>query len=91
MFPRHLADFCQDLFPALCQVKRIQAPIIGVGSSFDQSSFLEIVENRYQTAGMYFEFRGQVLLAQSRLCPKYPKNAGIRRRQVKNSQFFSEL
>jgi hypothetical protein len=45
----------------------IQTPIVRVGSSLDESAFLELVQYRYQPAWMNPQSRRQLLLAQSRL------------------------
>ncbi len=67
VLPCHAADLFLGSPTGLCQMKRIQTPVVRIGSALDESPFLKIVQYRYQPAGMNLEPSRQLLLARSRL------------------------
>jgi ABC-type uncharacterized transport system ATPase component len=72
-------------------MKRIQAAVVGIGSPLQETSFFKVIQNRHQAARVDLQLACELLLAQSGGNPQHAQNAGVSRRQVKNSQSLSKL
>ena len=91
MLPGQFAKLLQNFPTTLCQMERIQTPVIRVLSSLHESPFLKIVQDRHQPAGMNLQLCCEFLLAQAGRNAQESQDSGVWRREVKNSQSFSKL
>ena len=82
MLPSHFPDPSEDLFSPLCQMKRIQAAIVGVGPPLQEAQFFEIIQNRHKAARVDLQLACELLLAESGGNPQQAQNAGVGRYQV---------
>ena len=85
MVPRYLADLFQNFATIIREMKGIQAPVVGVCSSLQESPLLKIVEYRHQAAGMNLQFRCEFLLAQAGSSAQQAQDARIRRCEFEDS------
>ena len=74
----------------LGQMQCILAAVIGVWLAFDQPSFLERVEYRYQTTGMDAESRRQLLLTESTGGAQQAQDPSIRRCEIETGNPLAE-
>src|SRR5581483_4648536 len=63
MFSPNLSDPFQCLHARICQVQRVQAPVVRVRPSLDETSLFKAVQERNQSTGMDPEPAGKLLLA----------------------------
>jgi hypothetical protein len=74
----------------LGQMQRILPAIIGIWSAFDQPSFLERVEYRYQTTGMDAESPRQILLTKPAGDTQHAQDPGVRRCEMEAGDPLAE-
>jgi hypothetical protein len=91
VLPSHFPDPSENLFSALCQMKRIQAAVAGIRSPVQVASFFKVIQNRHQAARMDSQLACKLLLAESGGNTQQAQDAGVGRRQIKNPQSFSKL
>lgn len=78
VFSRELPDPFQCILACACQVQGIQAPVVRIRPSLNETSLLKAVQQRDQSAGMCPEAAGKLLLTQSSCHAQKPENPGIR-------------
>ena len=65
VFPSDSANPLQGFSTGVCQMKRIQAPVVRIGPPLHEPSLLQVVQDGHQTAGMNLQLGCKLLLAQS--------------------------
>jgi hypothetical protein len=83
---RHAANVRKYACPHVRHVQRVQTAVFGVVASLEEPAFLELVDERDESAGKHAEQGRQLLLADARACghsPQYPCLRG-------NQPYFGE-
>jgi hypothetical protein len=84
MLPRHLTDSLQDFAPILCQMQRIQPPVLGVWLPLDKLPPFQIIQDGHQAAGMNVQLLRKFLLADSRRDAQKSQDSRVRRSQLQH-------
>jgi hypothetical protein len=91
VFLSDATDVTECRLPLIGQVELICAPIIEAILSPHKPALLQLVDDRYQAAGVHMEHLSQSLLAQPSGFPENPENARMRWRKMQRGKPLREF